>query len=350
MENARRWSYALLLVSLIVLEGCYYVQAARGQFDLMRRRRPVEEVIADATSSEHLRQRLIVVRDARQFAIDELLLPDNGSYRNYADLERDYVVWNVIAAPEFSLDPKLWCYPVAGCVAYRGYFSEASARKLADDLALQGFDVLVGGVAAYSTLGRFADPVLNTMMRWDDTDLVATLFHELAHQKLYIKGDTGFNESFATTVADAGLRRWLAARGKPDELDARDKRRVQYEAVLQLAVTARGKLEALYASELDTVAMRDAKRQVFEALERDAVRYDGSSNGVHSWFGGALNNALLVSLGLYEGRVAAFKAILNDCADDLSCFYVRAAKLADMKSHDRDAELDRIAARSGPGA
>jgi predicted aminopeptidase len=271
----------------MTLEGCYYVQAARGQFDLMRRRRPVEEVIADATSPEQLRQRLGMVRDARQFAVDELLLPDNGSYRNYADLERDYVVWNVIAAPEFSLDPKLWCYPVAGCVAYRGYFSEASAKKLADDLASQGFDVLVGGVAAYSTLGRFADPVLNTMMRWDDTELVETLFHELAHQKLYIKGDTGFNESFATTVAETGIRRWLSARGGSEILDARDRRRTDYDAVLQLAMAARGKLEALYASDLDVDAMRNAKRQILEGLARDAGKYDGNSDRGRNWLGEA---------------------------------------------------------------
>jgi predicted aminopeptidase len=348
--NTRRWSYALLLVLLIVLEGCYYVQAARGQFDLMKRRRPVEEVIADVSSPEPLRRRLGMVRDARQFAVDELLLPDNGSYRNYADVERDYVVWNVIAAPEFSLDPKLWCYPVAGCVAYRGYFSEASAKKLADDLALQGFDVLVGGVAAYSTLGRFADPVLNTMMRWDDTDLIATLFHELAHQKLYIKGDAGFNESFATTVAEAGLRRWLSARGESAELLARDRRRADYEAIMQLAAAARGKLEALYASELDAEAMRDGKRQIFEALTRDAGELDGNPSGARNALGGTLNNARLASLGLYEGRVAAFKVILQDCADDLSCFYERAGGLAEMKTDDRDAELDRLVARSEGGA
>ncbi len=290
-----------------------------------------------------------MVRDARQFAVDELLLPDNGSYRNYADLERDYVVWNVIAAPEFSLDPKLWCYPVAGCVAYRGYFSEASARKLADELASQGFDVLVGGVAAYSTLGRFDDPVLNTMMRWDDTDLVATLFHELAHQKLYIKGDTGFNESFATTVAETGLRRWLAARGESEVLDARD-RRAAYEDVLQLAVAAREKLKALYASELDVKAMRDAKLQIFEALARDAGKYDGNPNGARNALEGVLNNARLAALGLYEGRVSAFKVILNDCAGDLGCFYARAESLADMKSDDRNGELDRLVARSEPGS
>jgi predicted aminopeptidase len=291
-----------------------------------------------------------MVRDARQFAVDELLLPDNGSYRNYADVERDYVVWNVIAAPEFSLDPKLWCYPVAGCVAYRGYFSEASAKKLAADLAYKGFDVVVGGVAAYSTLGRFADPVLNTMMRWDDTDLVATLFHELAHQKLYIKGDTEFNESFATTVAEAGLRRWLSARSESEALLVRDRRRADYESVMQLAVAARGKLEALYASELDMEAMRDGKRQIFEALARDADNYDGTANGARNWLGETLNNARLASLGLYEGRVAAFKVILHDCADDLSCFYSRAGNLAEMKSDDRDAELDRLAARSKGGA
>jgi predicted aminopeptidase len=348
--NVKRRSIAILLASLLVLEGCYYVQAARGQYDLMQRRRPVEDVIADASSPEKLRDRLIMVREARQFAVDELLLPDNDSYRSYADLERDYVVWNVIATPEFSLDPRHWCYPVAGCVAYRGYFAEASAKKLADRLASDGFDVMVGGVSAYSTLGRFADPVLNTMMRWNDTDLVATLFHELAHQKLYIKGDTRFNESFATTVADAGLERWLASTGTPADLEAREKRRADNALVLNMAMAARRKLESLYASGLDATAMRERKRQVFEELAKEASRYDGTANGAGYWFSGNLNNARIASIGLYEGRVPAFTVMLDDCGGDLGCFYARAEVLAEMNIVERDVELDRLAARMDQGS
>ncbi|HSD70268.1 MAG TPA: aminopeptidase [Woeseiaceae bacterium] len=346
MSGTRRGAYVFLFVCLAGLEGCYYVQAAQGQFDLMRRRRPIEEVIADASSPELLRQRLLMVSEARHFAVDELLLPDNDSYRSYADLERDYVVWNVVAAPEFSLDPKLWCYPIAGCVAYRGYFSEARAGKLAKNLAAQGFDVLVGGVTAYSTLGRFDDPVLNTMMQWNDTDLVSTLFHELAHQKLYIKDDTGFNESFASAVAEVGLRRWLSLRGEPEKLEEHNERRADRTALLQLIDTARGQLEELYASGLDEETMRARKQQIFHALARDLDRYETKLNG---WRDGSLNNARIALLGLYEGRVDAFKVLLNDCADDLACFYARAGDLAEMESAEREAELGRLAARRDPG-
>ena len=193
---------ASAVVLLFQSGGCYYMQAISGHSDLMSRRQPVDEVIADEAVPEEIRVKLALVQEARDFAVTELLLPDNDSYRSYADLERDYVVWNVFAAPEFSLEPVTWCFPVAGCVAYRGYFDEEDARAKAEQMREDGFDVATGGIPAYSTLGRFDDPVLNTMMRWRDTDLVATIFHELAHQVLYVKDDTAFNESFATAVEE----------------------------------------------------------------------------------------------------------------------------------------------------
>ena len=171
-------------------------------------------------TSPELAARLRLVQEARQFSVDELGLPDNKSYRTYADIERDFVIWNVIAAPEFSTQPKTWCFPVAGCVGYRGYFSQDGARRESEKLKAKGFDVVVGGVAAYSTLGKFNDPVINSMMNWDDVELVGVLFHELAHQVLYVKGDTGFNESFATAVEEFGVHcgglnraaRWMTSR------------------------------------------------------------------------------------------------------------------------------------------
>src|SRR5580698_10261549 len=182
----------LLAVALIVatLPGCaigYFTQAAQGQWRLMRARRPIEQVIADPTSSEELKARLRVVQDARDFASSDLGLPDNRSYRSYSDLKRPYVVWNVVAAPEFSIEPLRWCFPFTGCLSYRGYFKESNARAFAAGLAARGNDTLVAGVAAYSTLGHFSDPVLNTMMRYGDLELVAMIFHELAHQLIYQK-------------------------------------------------------------------------------------------------------------------------------------------------------------------
>lgn len=333
---------AMLLVAVLLLEGCYYFQAARGQLDLMHRRRPINEVITDSSTPAELRERLSLVNDARQFAIDTLLLPDNESYRSYADLERDFVVWNVVAAAEFSIDPKQWCYPVAGCVAYRGYFAEESARKLAAKLEAQGYDVMVGGVPAYSTLGRFADPVLNTMMRWSDDDLVAMLFHELAHQVVYVKDDSQFNESFATTVADTGLARWHKHRGYGEQTGVRQERRIASEAMLALAVSTRQELESLYASGLDPTMMRDRKQDLLHNLVTEAGRLTDSSETAGNPFVGTLNNARLALISVYEGRVAAFETLLQKCNDDLGCFYREAASLAEIDKAKRDAQLDAV--------
>jgi predicted aminopeptidase len=336
---------AFLLLVLLQVEGCYYMQAIRGHTDLMSRRRPVPEVIEDASVPGDIRERLLLVAEARDFAVSQLLLPDNDSYRTYADLERDFVVWNVFAAPEFSLTPKTWCFPVAGCVAYRGYFSESAARKLGDRLQADGYDIAIGGVSAYSTLGRFADPVLNTMMRWPDLELVSTLFHELAHQKLYIKGDSAFNESFASAVAEIGLARWLDATNATAELAAYRARRNLREQVLVEVSRTRERLEALYRSALDDDAMRAGKREILDALSARAgqILTQAGSNG-GNWLAAPLNNARLVSLNLYEGRVDAFRVLYADCGESISCFYAQAESLAELSTAERNRRLDDLAA------
>lgn len=323
------------------------MQAIRGHAELMRRRRPVADVIADDQSPEALKARLELLQTARDFAVAELLLPDNDSYRSYADLDRDYVVWNVFAAPEFSLEPKTWCYPVAGCVAYRGYFAESAARKLEAKLRDDGFDVYVGGVAAYSTLGRFSDPVLNTMMRWSDVDLVSTMFHELAHQRLYVKGDSAFNESFATLVADIGIERWLDRRGERERLQINAARKQLQRAMHALVRETRESLETLYGSDLDENAKRSRKRSLLDQLSADAERLvaeDGS--GVGNWLAAPLNNARLVLSNLYEGRVDAFRAMFEDCGQDIACFYAHAESISELDEDDRQAALDRLDSRS----
>ena len=318
----------LLLAAASVNSGCYYVQAARGQYDVLQRREPIAEVIAAADTPENLARRLELVSEARQFAVDELLLPDNDSYKSYADIERDYVVWNVFAAPEFSLQPKTWCFPVAGCVAYRGYFNEDDAHRQAERLRAQGYDVAVGGVPAYSTLGRFDDPVLNTMMHWDEMELVATIFHELAHQRLYIKNDTAFNESFATAVADIGLERWLSLRGEEHQFEAHLDRRELGAELVEIIGAARLHLQALYDSELDEVTMRRRKEQRLQELSDElASRLRRSGHEAPGWLGGQLNNARIASIGLYQMRVAEFRALYETCARDLGCFYERASSL-----------------------
>ena len=319
------------------------MQAIRGHAELMSRRRPVPEVIDDASVPDDIRERLLLVAEARDFAVSELLLPDNDSYRTYADLERDYVVWNVFAAPEFSLTPKTWCYPVAGCVAYRGYFSESAARKLGDRLRSEGYDVAIGGVSAYSTLGRFADPVLNTMMRWPDLELVSTLFHELAHQKLYIKDDSAFNESFASAVAEIGLSRWLDARDATAELAAYQSRRDLRKRVLTEVSRTREKLEQLYQSSIDDDVRRIRKMEMLDALSEKAgqiIEQAGSTG--ENWLAAPLNNARLVSLNLYEGRVHAFRVMYTNCDKSISCFYADAESLAQLSAADRNRRLDEL--------
>jgi predicted aminopeptidase len=333
-----------LLLSILQIEGCYYMQAIRGQFEVMHSRQPIPEVIADEASSDDLKKRLQIVQEARDFAVDELLLPDNNSYRSYADLGRDYVVWNVFAAPEFSLDPKTWCFPVAGCVAYRGYFAEDAARKKAQSLSDDGFDVAVGGVAAYSTLGKFSDPVLNTMMRWSDVQLVATIFHELAHQKLYIKGDTEFNESFATAVADIGITRWLDGRDELAGVGAFRENRELRRSMMTLVDASKAELKVLYESDLDDELKRLRKQEVLDSLSAAAGRLiEANGSGARNWLAPPLNNARLASLGLYEGRLGAFETILRNCNGQLDCFYTETKKLADLDLDDRERRLDQMA-------
>ncbi len=342
----RFWISGAALIAIVVampLGGCYYMQAVSGQVDLLRKREPIDEVLTDDTLPEATRQRLDLVLEARRFAVDELLLPDNGSYTTYADLERDYVVWNVFAAPEFSLTPKTWCFPVVGCVAYRGYFSEEAAERQAERLAEQGFDVFVGGVPAYSTLGRFEDPVLNTMMRWAETDLIATLFHELAHQKLFIKNDTAFNESFATALAEEGLRRWLSNRGEEDSLDGYRRRDEFRNALSELANGARRDLQALYSSDLNEGEKRSEKEQRIARLRADAQKM-AEERGFSGpgWLGGKVNNARLASVGLYRGYVPAFHAVLRGCAQDLQCFYAEVERLSELDADERRQRLDAL--------
>lgn len=321
---------SLTLILMLTVSGCYYLQAASGQFEVMRKREPIEEVVRDPRTPEDVRHRLQMLQEARQFAVTALGLPDNDSYRSYADLDRDYVVWNVFAAGEFSTEPERWCFPVAGCVAYRGYFSRDAAEREAARLARRGFDVHIAGVAAYSTLGRFADPVLNTMLGWSDLHLLQTLFHELAHQKLYVKDDTEFNESFATVVARVGVRRWLTERAQWEALSELE-RRVAWQADWLAEINRfLGELQDLYDRGLPPQRMREEKSQLFAALARSSFAPADPPD----------NNAALIPMMAYHGLVAELLDLLAACDGDLACFYARSAALADM---DSEARRERLA-------
>lgn len=319
----------MFVLCLVSLSGCYYLQAAQGQLELTRKREPIEDVLVAEDTAPELAAKLRLVQEARRFAVDELGLPDNETYRTYADIERDYVVWNVFAAPEFSLQPKTWCFPIAGCVSYRGYFARTDAEREADRLEHKGYDVAIGGVAAYSTLGKLRDPVLNTMMNWDDTQLVAVLFHELAHQVLYVKGDSGFNESFATAVEEFGVQRWLAAKGQVAEVDQYQRRRVLSQSLMTLVAAARDDLQVIYETDLVDDEKRVAKGQRLARLSDDAVELlTREGRQPSDWLQADLNNARLASMNLYEGRLPEFRALFEECARQIACFYDKARALA----------------------
>jgi predicted aminopeptidase len=335
-----------MLLGSMAVSGCYYVQATRGQLDVMSRREPIDQVLVDPGTPDALARKLQLVQQAREFSIDELGMPDNGSYRSYAHLERDYVVWNVFAAPEFSLKARRWCYPVAGCVSYRGYFKEAKANELASRLKTDGFDVYVGGVSAYSTLGRFDDPVLSSMLRWDDIQLISVLFHELAHQLLYVKDDTGFNESFASAVEEFSVERFLAARGSGDLFEKYTESKQFRRRLMDLVATARADLRELYSGQTAEGDKRLMKAQRISELEAEIrEEFEHSGRNADGWLQEPLNNARLLSMSLYEGRLDAFRALLNSCNNDLQCFYAEARWIAGFGSVNRDAYLDALATR-----
>lgn len=320
-----------ILACCLQLGGCYLIQSANGQMDLMSKRQPISAVIADPTTSPELRSRLQQVLDIRQFAVRELGLPDNGSYRSYADVGRPFVVWNVFAAPEFSVQPKRWCFPVAGCVVYRGYFSEAKARAFAERLHAAGNDVYVGGVPAYSTLGHFDDPVLNTMIAWSDVRLAAIIFHELTHQLVYVPGDSSFNEAFASVVEVEAVHRWLAAHGREPELVAFKTERERQVELARVLNAGRGRLKALYASGIDAGTMRERKHAELERIAREYGELLGSWRGhgpADTRIAEELNNAYLVSVAAYEECVPGLQRVLAEAGNDLPTFFQRVKVLA----------------------
>jgi predicted aminopeptidase len=335
---------ALLAGALcLLLGGCYLVQAADGEYRLLHARVPIAALIDDPRTQPALRARLGEVRAARDFASRELGLPDNDSYRSYADIGRPFVVWNVVAAPEFSLHPKRWCFPVAGCVAYRGYFHERRARDLALGLEARGFDVVVEGVPAYSTLGKFADPVISSMLRYDDDELAATVFHELAHQLIYVRNDSEFNEAFATTVEEVGLARWLEHQGAAERIGRFRTAQEQEAALLALLQPARARLGALYTSAAPPGELRAGKRHILGELAADIGALE-RRQGVHypvydQWIAAGLNNAQLAAVATYYQCVPGFERLLAAGNGDLARFYGAVRALAKEPRAARHAQL-----------
>ena len=341
----------LLLLSLAVAacaSPTYYFQAVSGEVRILAKRRPIQEVLNDPTTPPRTKKQLELVLRLREFASRELLLPDNRSYRSYVDLHRPYAAWNVFAAPELSLEPKTWCFIVAGCVPYRGYFSRAAAERYAAALKQKGYDVYIGGVLAFSTLGWFNDPLLNTFIDRPEAELAGLLFHELAHQKIYVSGDTSFNESFATAVELEGVKRWYERHGTPQQAEAYRRKLRRRDEFAELVIKHRARLAEIYASNLSDADKRAAKTREFAELRKDYAALKAAWGGdatFDGWFAQDLNNAQLIAVGLYTRDVPAFQRLLAQQDGDLAAFYRVVDRLAHLPQTQRDAALRELMAQ-----
>ena len=337
---------ALIGLACLALGGCanmgYYVQSMQGQLEIFRRERPIAEVLAAGETPAELRTKLQTALSIREYASAALALPDNDSYRRYADLQRPFAVYNVFVTPEFSLQPLEWCFPFAGCVKYRGYFSREEAERFAAVMARRGHDVFIGGVPAYSTLGWFADPVLNTFVNYPRPELARLIFHELAHQVVYVRDDSVFNESFAVAVEREGVRRWLEQHGSAQDRELAARVQARRQAFIALVHAHRGRLEALYASGLPDDEKRARKRALFAQLDEayEALRRTwGVMGGADRWLGQRPNNGLIASVSIYTQLVPNFEALLRRHNGDLAAFYADVRSLAALPPPERMARL-----------
>lgn len=327
-----------------VLSGCslpYYWQAVGGQLGLLRKRTPIEEILESPDTNPQTRESLRQVLEIRQFATSALGLPDNGSYRTYVDLGRPYVVWNVVAAQEFSVDPMTWCFPFAGCVSYRGYFDEQAARRFSDRLQADGLDTAVGGATAYSTLGYFEDPVLSSMIASGGQSIAALLIHELAHQKFYLKDDSELNEAFATAVEEYGTELWLTRTGNGNavsEYRARMQRRTDFS---RLVSEQQERLRAVFARADSAEAMRTAKEAAFDTMRAEyaALRQSwGGATDYDAWFDRPLNNAHLASVATYRRWLPGLRWLIE--AQGPEAFYAEMEALRELTLNERRARLE----------
>ena len=360
----------LLLMVVLGVSGChtlgFYGQAVKGQYQIFAHQESIDKLMATAGTPERLKQRFELLRDLRSFASKQLNLPTDNHYRKYVDVHRPFVVWNVEAAPELSMEPKTWWYPLLGSLEYRGYFSKTGATNYAADLRKKGYDVSVGGVEAYSTLGWFKDPVLNTFIFEDDAELAEIIFHELGHQRLFARGDTDFNEAFATTVGQEGARRWLKARGDTPGLKAYLAHLDRSSQFVHLVMSTRARLETLYGDERtedgkikaskkkNPVAQEELRREKNRILQEMLAEFSkvkanwGGDTEYDGWFTHPINNAHLNSVAAYYDFVPAFEQILDANKGDLEQFYKAAEVLSKKPKSERHEQL-RILARTRLG-
>jgi len=368
----RKWLIGVgLLIVLVGVSGChtlgFYGQAVKGQYQILAHQESIAKLSAQRDTPARLKQRFELLADLRQFARTELKLPTDRHYQNYVDVHRPFVVWNVEAAPEFSTEPKTWWYPLLGSLEYRGYFSKAGATNYAAYLRDKGYDVSVGGVGAYSTLGWFKDPVLNTFIFEDDAELAEIIFHELGHQRLFARGDTDFNEAFATTVGQEGARRWLKARGNEAELKQYLAHLRHSDQFVHLVLGTRARLQTLYGDQVTadgkikaaekkpSLSEQDLRRQKQEILDgmlaefaRLKTNWDGDTD-YDGWFKHPINNSHLNSVAAYYDYLPAFEQILDAKGGDMEKFYVAVEQLMKKPKSARHEELRALAkTRLGP--
>jgi len=360
MKRRYIWAPAALL-AMLALSGCqtltYYGQAIQGQYQIVFHQQKITKLLADPRTPAPLKTKLELIQELRAFAAKNLKLPVDGHYEKYVDVHRRFVVWNVEAAPEFSLEPKTWWYPFVGRLEYRGYFSQPDAWKYGAWLQQKGYDVYIGGVEAYSTLGWFKDPVLNTFISNAEPDVAETVFHELAHQRVFASGDTDFNEAFATTVGQEGVRRWLQTKGDPAALEKYLAQLRRTEQFVRLVEQTRRRLEALYGDErtaegevkaaskkhaVPAEELRRRKQQLLDRLRREYAQLKsqwGGDTEYDGWFAGTLNNAQLNSVAAYHDLVPCFRGLLARNGQDLEKFYQAVEKLAKKPKAERHRQL-----------
>ncbi len=310
----------LLLLIFVTLGSCqisYLTQAMTAHLKIMHARQPIEKILKQDKIDEKTRDKLKMVLDVRAFAVRKLGLPDNKSYTLYSDIKSDYLGWNVYCTPRFSVEPKTWCYPVAGCVVYHGFFKKDRALKFASQMKDEGLDVYVSTFSAYSTLGWYNDPILSTNLRYDSVDLAGLIIHELAHQKLYRKGDSRFSEGFAETVERAGVLSWLQSLGRNDQVKQALREWEESDKTVERMLRARNDLSAVYKSHADSTSMLNQKDSILNELERDLNIKNRR-----------LNNAYLVPISTYNSMIPRFQAILDSCGGDFRKFYEKVKSIS----------------------
>ena len=355
--------YYIVITACLLLNGCetisYYGQMVKGHLSILGSRTKIASLIDNEKTSDKLKSKFQLILDTRKFAEEKLLLNAGGNYLHYVDLERSYVVWNVFAAPEFSVKSKKWCYPIVGCASYHGYYHKEDAIRYADTLKAEGYDTYVGGVAAYSTLGWLNDPILNTFVNRSDNQLSSLIFHELAHQKLYINGDSTFNESFATVIAQEGLRRWINQSSVEDQNEVQGRNtkeqntlKIQFKNKQQrtkefsaLIIKTRKKLENMYQSKLTIENKRKQKTALIKALRQEykIIKKErwGNYKGYDKWFSLDINNAHLVTISTYHSYTQIMTKKLEQFNHDLSKFYLWCESMSELSNQERKALLTK---------